>query len=226
MYTIEQRRLIENYQNLMSELLKDHLNMVDLRISKLEDDDIQEKAHEIRQHQLSLHRRNLLRKMDTKKIKGNHIFDIFKNVIILFFTKTNEAYLVGISSLKTKPSTRYNLQLINKLECNNEETRAYCFIPNVYKPGMFTDSMSVEESDKEYVMTYLKEKTFTEADELQEIKENTSCSVCLERRKVNERVVELSCGHTFHRVCGVRSLVPNAKCPLCRQYFYVEFPSE
>ena len=39
--------------------------------------------------------------------------------------------------------------------------------------------MLVEESDKGYVMGYLKEKIFDEADKLQEINQKDVCSVCL-----------------------------------------------
>ncbi|CAJ1360894.1 unnamed protein product [Effrenium voratum] len=45
---------------------------------------------------------------------------------------------------------------------------------------------------------------------------STGCAICLEEFE-DETVIELSCGHAFHKPCVVSWLGRSTKCPLCMQ---------
>lgn len=60
------------------------------------------------------------------------------------------------------------------------------------------------------------------------------CSICLGKAKAGEEIASTKCGHCFHRICIVRSLLNNKKCPVCRkpsdreslQKLYIDFDPE
>ena len=43
------------------------------------------------------------------------------------------------------------------------------------------------------------------------------CSICLEKYKVNDKVLNLKCRHSFHRDCINQWLRDNNTCPECRE---------
>ncbi|XP_052094033.1 RING finger protein 122-like isoform X1 [Mytilus californianus] len=46
----------------------------------------------------------------------------------------------------------------------------------------------------------------------------SNCGICIEQKDSNrEKVVRLTCEHTFHKNCVNRSLDTQLKCPICRQ---------
>tara|TARA_A100001015_G_scaffold224568_1_gene253240 strand:- start:3972 stop:4382 length:411 start_codon:yes stop_codon:yes gene_type:complete len=44
-----------------------------------------------------------------------------------------------------------------------------------------------------------------------------SCSICLEKYKVNDKVMNLKCRHSFHKDCLNKWLKNNNTCPQCRE---------
>lgn len=51
------------------------------------------------------------------------------------------------------------------------------------------------------------------------------CSICLEPIKKDNIIVELECGHIFHKHCIITNIFNNNnKCPLCRKQFF-EIPA-
>ena len=46
---------------------------------------------------------------------------------------------------------------------------------------------------------------------------NDSCSICLEKYEINEKVVNLKCKHLFHKTCFQQWVAKSVYCPLCRQ---------
>ena len=49
-----------------------------------------------------------------------------------------------------------------------------------------------------------------------EKKENDGkCCICLDELEIGQDMLKLPCEHSFHHVCGVRSLSMNKICPAC-----------
>ncbi len=42
------------------------------------------------------------------------------------------------------------------------------------------------------------------------------CSICLSAMGAHDDIVELPCGHRFHRACILESAKGSSRCPLCR----------
>ena len=43
------------------------------------------------------------------------------------------------------------------------------------------------------------------------------CSICLEKYKKNEKIINLNCSHSFHQNCLSKWLNNNNTCPQCRE---------
>ena len=43
------------------------------------------------------------------------------------------------------------------------------------------------------------------------------CSICLEKYKVNDKILNLNCRHSFHKDCINIWLKDNNTCPQCRE---------
>ena len=79
------------------------------------------------------------------------------------------------------------------------------FYENELNNKVITDNIDIELSHY---------KKITNNDNL--IKENKSCSICLNNYKINEYTRTLKCNHTFHKECIDKWAVKNRTCPLCR----------
>ena len=42
------------------------------------------------------------------------------------------------------------------------------------------------------------------------------CSICLEKYKLNEKIIQLDCDHIFHKSCFDLWFQKNNSCPICR----------
>ena len=60
-------------------------------------------------------------------------------------------------------------------------------------------------------------KLIRETDDI--IKNNNSCSICLEKFEAGKYKRVLPCGHTFHKKCIDKWLKKKLICPICRKTF-------
>lgn len=51
-------------------------------------------------------------------------------------------------------------------------------------------------------------------------KKEEECVICLEKLKVGENIVHLSCDHKFHVKCLIPWLESNSQCPCCRMEIF------
>ena len=59
-------------------------------------------------------------------------------------------------------------------------------------------------------------KTFHLANSVDVVPEDESCTICLEKLKM-EDVLQLSCLHFFHKSCVLEWLDLSSSCPICRR---------
>lgn len=43
------------------------------------------------------------------------------------------------------------------------------------------------------------------------------CSICLEKYKINDKIIKLNCNHEYHKNCIVLWIKNNNTCPHCRE---------
>lgn len=70
--------------------------------------------------------------------------------------------------------------------------------------------------------TRCKEKYYKLKLKIYRVKSNDNllldeCSICLEKYKVNDKIMDLKCRHSFHKDCINHWLKNNNTCPQCRE---------
>lgn len=70
--------------------------------------------------------------------------------------------------------------------------------------------------------TRCKEKYYNFRLKIYRVKSNDNllldeCSICLEKYKVNDKIMDLNCRHSFHKDCINHWLKNNNTCPQCRE---------
>ena len=168
--------------------------------------------------------KNLLRRMNAKKVNERLMYDMWQNHAKMTCMRDMEPYQREISTLKEKSATRNNLLTIREIELFIKQEFENCDLLGNFTSGIFLKYMGVTLNEKKTVMSRLRYNIFSESDEVQD--DGNRYTVCLSKRKASQRIVVLPCEHTFHDECAVKALMEDPRWPICRAYFFVEFPFE
>ena len=116
-----------------------------------------------------------------------------------------------------------NNNILQKIKSNLQSQNKTIPIPN-YLLNIFTNFYDYINIDKNNII-----KDFIDKLEFNST-ENTSCSICLEdieipcKRLLEQELITLSCGHSFHKNCISSWIYKEASCPNCRKKIIIDYP--